>query len=71
MSIGFLLLLAIVFAYILIPPLFMVGSYFEIIRNRYIRVLGGNWSRTKHILFELGVVLVSVVLIVILSYLAP
>lgn len=70
MNIGFILALMIALTFIMIAPLFVKGRYLDSVRERYKKVLGGNWSRRKNIMFELVAAFIIICLVIILTYLA-
>ncbi len=70
MNIGLLLLFVLIFSYILIPPIFTQGSYRDIVRARYRKLLGGEWTRRKYLIVEAGAVLIVICLVIMLTYLA-
>ena len=69
MNLGILLLVALVFSYVLIPPIFTRGSYLESVRARYPNILGGEWTRQKHLIVEAGAALIVICLVLLLTYL--
>ncbi len=70
MNLGLLLLFVIVLAYVLIPPIFVQGSYHEAVRARYSKILGGEWTRRKHVILEAATALIVICLVVLLTLLA-
>jgi uncharacterized membrane protein len=69
MNMGLLLLIALVFSYVLIPPIFTHGSYLEAVRARYRNILGGEWTRQKHLVVEAGAALIVICLVLLLTFL--
>jgi hypothetical protein len=69
MNLGLLLLFVIVFAYVLIPPIFTQGSYLEAVRTRYRKILGGEWTLRRQLIFEAGAALIVICLVLLLTYL--
>ena len=70
LNIGLLLFCILVFAYILIPPVFMSGPYLETMRNRYRKTLGGVWTLRKSLVLETSAVLIVIILVALLTYLS-
>jgi hypothetical protein len=70
LNLGLLLLFVLIIAYVFIPPLFVQGRYLEIVRARYQKVLGGEWTLRKRLLIEAGAALIVICLIILLTYLS-
>ena len=69
MNIGLVLLFLLIFSYVLIPPIFKHESYLDAVRERYRKILGGEWTRKKSLIVEAGAVLIVVSLVILLTYL--
>ncbi len=69
MNLGLLLFFVVVFAYILVPPIFKQGSYLDTVRTRYRKILGGEWTRQKHLIVEAGAAGIVIFLVILFTYL--
>lgn len=70
LNLGLLLFFILVFAYILIPPVFMQGPYLDTVRARYHKILGGEWTLRKTLFVEAGAVLIVIGIVTLLTYLS-
>ena len=69
LNLGLLLLFAMFFAYILVPPIFTKAAYLDAVRARYRKVFGGELTRRKIIIYELGAALIIICLVILLTLL--
>ncbi len=63
------LLIAILYVYILVPPLFRERPYWELVRVRHNRLLGGSWTLKKNLLFGIAYLLIAILIVYLLSHL--
>ncbi len=69
MNIGLVILFLLIFSYILIPPILKHEPYLDAVRERYRKILGGEWTRKKSLIVEAGAILIVICLVVLLTYL--